>query len=307
LAESAWTPAGPAPPADWFDPAPPLGPEPPHPRPAPVPAARRLLRRPAVLGSLAVLALVAAFVWWGPHLTPWPYTRIDLAQADAPPSWAHWFGTDALGRDLFARTAVGGRVTLLVGLLAVGLDLMVGVVYGGVAAWVGGWLDEALMRLVDVLYAVPLLPLAVLWTLVFGRGLAAIVAAIALVNWLGMARLVRGQVLQLKAQEFVLAAVALGVPPRRIFTRHLLPHLAGPILAWLAYSVPAAIFTEAVLSYLGVGVQPPATSWGALISAGSTVFRVDPAPFAFAAAALTLTLLALYVLSDALADALTRR
>ncbi len=266
-------------------------------------AGRRLLGNPAAVGAMALLALLAAGTWIGPHLIPWPFDRINLFDTNAPPSAAHWFGTDELGRDVFARTAVGGRVTLLVGLVAAVIDLVVGTVYGGVAGLAGGWVDEVMMRAVDVLYAIPLLPVVILLAMVLGRGIGAIIAAIALVNWLGMARLVRGQVLQLKRQEYVLAARALGLPSWRVLFGHLLPNAAAPILAWMAYSVPSAIFAEAFLSYVGLGVQSPQTSWGAMVSNGSNAFRVYPYQFFFPAAALSLAMLAFYVLSDALREA----
>ncbi len=300
-------------PPDWFDPV----------REGPMPAAdpTGVCRRPSVLGSawarfrrnrmavagLAVLMLMLAAVVLAPHLVPFPYYRIDLAHVDEPPGPRHWFGTDQLGRDIFARTWIAGRVSLLIGLTAAIIDLAVGVVYGGIAGLVGGWLEEVMMRVVDVLYGVPFLLVAILLLVLLGPGPRSVVAAIALVNWLGMARLVRGQVLLLKEQGYVLAARALGVPGWRILVRHLLPNASGPILVWLSYNIPAAIFAEALLSYVGIGIQPPLTSWGAMLGNSSVVLRIHPAQFVFPAAALSLTMLALYAVGDGLRDALDPR
>jgi oligopeptide transport system permease protein len=287
--------AVPALPADWFEPAPPWAPQPRAPETAPAPL-RRLLRDPWSVGALAVLALVALLSLVVPALGH--PARIDLLDTEAPPSWAHPFGTDALGRDVFARTFAGGRVSLGIGVFAALVDLGIGAVWGSLAGLLGGLWDEVLMRAVDVLYGIPFVLVVILLVVTIGPGVGSVAVAIALVNWLGMARLVRSLVLQLVGQDWVLAARALGVPEGRILWRHVVPHLLGPMLAWLSYNVPAAIFTEAFLSYLGLGVQSPATSWGSLVADGAEAFRLYPAPFFFPAAVLSVTLLAFYVLSD---------
>jgi len=262
--------------------------------------------RPAVLGLL-LLGLIVLGTLVGPHLTPYHYDALALLQANRPPGPEHWFGTDQLGRDTFARTWMGGRVSLLIGLAAAAIDLCIGAVYGGVAGLAGGWVDEVLMRLVDALYAIPFLLVVILLLVLLGSGLRSLIIAIALVNWLGMARLVRGQVLEIREREYVLAARVLGVPAPAILWRHLLPACLGPILVWISYNVPAAIFAEAFLSYLGLGVQPPRPSWGSMVSAASDLVRLHPWPFLFPAVAITLTLLAFYVVSDGLRDALDPR
>lgn len=291
-------------PADWFDPV--FVPAPPEPGPEAAPRRWRALaadRR--ARAALAILLPIAVLCLAGPLRAP--YAAVHLGAAYRVPSAAHWFGTDALGRDLFARTAMGGRVSLGVGALAAALDLGVGAVVGSAAGWTGGALDAAVMRVIDVLYGVPFLLVAILLLTVLGPGLPAVVLAIALVNWLGMARLVRGQVRQLRAEPYVLAAAALGRPGPEVVRRHVLPALVGPVLAWLAFNVPSAIFLEAFLSYLGLGVQPPLPSWGSLIANGAQSFQLHPYAFAFPAAALCLTMAALYLGADALRDALDPR
>jgi oligopeptide transport system permease protein len=290
-------------PADWFDPLP--APPPAPPPPAPAAGAPGLRHDPRARLAAAVLLAVLAFCLAGPLRAP--YAAVHLGAAYRPPSAAHWFGTDALGRDVFARTAMGGRISLGVGALAAALDLGVGAVVGAAAGWAGGAVDAALMRAVDVLYGVPFLLVAILLLAVLGPGLGPVVLGIALVNWLGMARLVRGEVRRLRAEPFVLAARALGLPGPAIVRRHVLPALAGPVLAWLAFNVPSAIFLEAFLSYLGLGVQPPMPSWGSLIADGAATFPLHPWIFAFPAAILCLTMAALYLGADALQDALDPR
>lgn len=269
---------------------------------APTPAQRFLANRAAVLG-LGLLGLLLALAVLGPHLVSQPFARIDLAQRDLPPGPGHPFGTDALGRDLFARVWVGGRVSLLVAATATAADLLVGVCYGGVAGLVGGALGEAMMRLVDTLYGLPVLLVVILLLVVMGPGLASVITAITLVNWLGMARLVRTEAAALREREYVLAARGLGVSEWRILGRHLLPAAAGPILVWLSYTIPAAIFAEAFLSFLGLGVQPPLPSWGSLLSSAANHLGRHPGHFLFPAAALTSTLLAFCLIGDGLRDA----
>jgi len=268
---------------------------------------RRFRADRAAVAGLAGLLLIMLLCVCGPWLTPWHFDQIHLSAENLPPGAAHWFGTDRLGRDIFARTWMGGRVSLLVGVTAAAIDLGIGAVYGAVAGLGGPLLDAVLMRVVDTLYGIPFLLVAILLLTVVGPGLRAIVLAIALVNWLGMARLVRGQVLQLRGEPYVLAARGLGLPPWRVALRHLLPNALGPMLVWLSFNVPSAIFLEAFLSYLGLGIQPPLASWGSLISSATETFRLFPYPLLFPAAALSGAMLAFYAVSDGLRDALDPR
>lgn len=274
----------------------------PPPQGARTPAQRFLANRAAMLG-VGLLCLLLALTVLGPHLVSQPFARIDLAQRNLPPGPGHPFGTDALGRDLFARVWVGGRVSLLVAGTATAADLLVGVCYGGVAGLVGGALGEAMMRLVDTLYGLPVLLVVILLLVVMGPGLGSVITAIALVNWLGMARLVRTEAAALRERDYVLAARGLGVSEWRILGRHLLPASTGPILVWLSYTVPGAIFAEAFLSFLGLGVQPPLPSWGSLLSSAADHLGRHPGHFLFPAAALTSTLLAFCLIGDGLRDA----
>lgn len=258
--------------------------------------------RPALDGlrwtALAVLAAIALLAAFGPLLVGQGPLQVHLAHPYLPPSWRHPFGTDALGRDVFARTWAGARVSLAVGVAAIAVDVCVGMVYGGVAGWLGGGVGQGMTTLIDILYGVPFLLVAMAILAVRGPGPVSLVLAIALVNWLGMARLVRGEMLRLRDRDFVLAARALGVPARRILLAHLLPQVIEPALAWVAYSLPQAIFAEAFLSFIGLGVRPPLASWGALISFSAPTFTLDPYPLLFPAAALVLTLLCCYLLAD---------
>ena len=249
-------------------------------------------------GACGVLAAVAVLAFVGPPLVGQSPLQVHLAQTNLPPSWHHPFGTDVLGRDVFARTWAGARVSLAIGLAAIGVDVGVGTVYGGIAGWLGGRAGQAMTTLIDVLYGVPFLLVAMALLAIRGPGPLSLVLAIAMVNWLGMARLVRGEMLRLRDRDFVLAARALGVPGPRILFTHLLPQVIEPALAWVAYSLPQAIFAEAFLSFVGLGVRPPLASWGSLISFAAPTFMLDPYPLLFPAAALVLTLLSCYLLAD---------
>ncbi len=269
--------------------------------PAAVPSGRvRPARRATLIVALAILGGVVLMAVIGPLLVGASPLQVHLALANRPPSAHHPFGTDVLGRDVFARTWAGARISLGIGLAAVALDLGVGVVYGGVAGYLGGAVDQVMARVIDVLYGVPFLLVAMALLAVRGPGPVSVVLAIALVNWLGMARLVRGEVQRLRDRDYVLAARALGVSGPRVLFRHLLPQVWGPVLAWLSYSLPQAIFAEAFLSFIGLGVRPPLASWGSLISLAAPTFLLDPYPLLFPAAALVLTLLACYLLGDCL-------
>ncbi|MBL6751214.1 MAG: ABC transporter permease subunit [Nevskia sp.] len=269
--------------------------------------AGRLAADRAARAAAAVLCGVVLLVAIGPSLSPWPYDAVDFDGAwGAAPGLAggHWLGTDEIGRDLFARVCQGGRISLLVGVAATLVALLVGVAYGAAAGYAGGRVDALMMRAVDVLYALPFMFLVVLLTVLFGRHLLLIFAAIGGVYWLDMARIVRGQTLSLRRREFVEAARVAGAPPWRIVRRHIVPNLLGVVVVGATLTMPQVILVESFLSFLGLGVAEPATSWGALVSEGAHAMETAPWSLVFPAALLALTLLCLNVLGDALRDAL---
>src|SRR6516165_6532846 len=251
---------------------------------------------------LVVMSALAAFAPWLPGL-PDPALQ-DLAKGAQPPSLVHVFGTDELGRDLLARVLHGGRISLLVGLVGTLVSLLIGVTWGAVAGYVGGRTDDLMMRVVDVLYALPYIFLVILLLVFFSRSLVMLFVALGLVQWLTMARIVRGQVLSLKHQTFVEAARALGASDAAIIFRHIVPNTLGPVIVYTTLTVPAVILQEAFLSFLGLGVQPPDASWGTLVSDGSQVIALFPWLVIFPGIALSLTLLCFNFLGDGLRDAL---
>jgi len=268
---------------------------------------RRLRRDRVAVIAAGVLVLIVLLTLFGPWLSPWPYDVIDFdGDWGAGPGLAggHWLGTDELGRDLFARSCYGGRVSLLVGLAATGVALFIGVAYGAVAGYAGGRLDALMMRAVDVLYALPFMFLVILLTVLFGRHILLIFLAIGAVNWLDMARIVRGQTLSLRRREFVAAAIVSGAGPAAIIRRHIVPNLLGVVVVYATLGVPQVILVESFLSFLGLGVQEPATSWGALVSDGAHAMETTPWALLVPATFLALTLLCLNFLGDALRDAL---
>lgn len=253
-------------------------------------------------GYLVVLALLASFA---PLFSPYTYYDIDLAIKNEPPSFTHWFGTDDLGRDIFTRIWYGARISLFVGIAAATIDLFVGILWGGIAALAGGRIDNIMMRTVDVLSAIPSLLIIISLIVVVGSGLHTIILALSLLGWITMARVVRGQLIQLKEQNYVLAAKALGASFWRILFRHLLPNATGPIIVTLTLTIPSAIFTEAFLSYLGLGVQAPIASWGTMASDGLPALEYYPWRLFFPAAFISLTMLAFNLIGDGLSDATT--
>jgi oligopeptide transport system permease protein len=268
-------------------------------------ARRRLARNRAAVASAGLLAFVVLACFaapWLPGLAD-PAAQ-DLRLGAALPTVTHPFGTDELGRDLLARVLYGGRISLLVGLVGTLVSLLVGVSWGAVAGYAGGKLDEFMMRTVDVLYALPNIFLVILLMVFFSRSLLMLFVALGLVQWLTMARIVRGQVLTLKRQTFVEAARALGASDRSIVFRHIVPNTLGPVIVYATLTVPAVILQEAFLSFLGLGVQPPDASWGTLIADGARVMALFPWLVVFPGLALSLTLLAFNFLGDGLRDAL---
>ncbi|MGQ0621900.1 MAG: ABC transporter permease subunit [Panacagrimonas sp.] len=272
-----------------------------------VDAGGRLLANRAAMASVLILILMVLLILIGPLFSPWSYDYIDFdGRWRAPPDLdsQHPFGTDNLGRDLFVRTLVGGRVSLMVGVVATLVSLLIGVSWGAVAGYFGGRIDAVMMRAVDILYALPFMFLVILLMVVFGRHLVLIFVAIGAINWLDMARIVRGQTLALKNREFVSAARAAGVSDVRIIRRHIVPNLLGVVAVYVTLTIPQVILVEAFLSFLGLGVQEPATSWGALVNEGARDMEATPWALLFPAGFLATTLFCFNFLGDGLRDAL---
>jgi len=268
---------------------------------------QRLRRnRLAVVGGVMLLFLAAACVL-GPVFSAYGYAEQDLDNTFAAPSAQHWLGTDQLGRDLLVRVLYGGRISLGVGLCATFVALTIGVVYGAVAGYLGGRADAVMMRLVDIMYALPFTIFVILLMVFFGRNIVLLFVAIGAVEWLTMARIVRGQIMALKKMEFIEAARSLGYGNRRIIFRHLLPNALGPIIVYTTLTIPAVMLLEAFLSFLGLGVQPPMSSWGTLIKDGAEKMEEYWWLLVFPGALFSLTLFSLNFLGDGLRDALDVR
>ncbi|MFT4026355.1 MAG: ABC transporter permease [Novosphingobium sp.] len=267
--------------------------------------ARFAANRSAVVG-LGLLALIALLAILIPILWPHGLEEAGLEHASQPPSLAdfHWFGTDANGRDLFVRVFYGARISLAIGLIATAIALAIGVVWGAVAGWFGGLTDLLMMRFVDVLYAVPLLFLVIVLVTVLGNNVFLIFAAIGAVEWLTMARIVRGQTIAIRNREYIDSARAVDLPTPRILSRYVIPNVIGPVIVYSTLLIPVNIIVESSLSFLGLGVQEPLTSWGLLINQGAP--QLDSAPWILAAPAtlLAITMLAFNAVGDGLRDAL---
>ena len=262
--------------------------------------------RLAVIGGL-MLIFIALFCLLGPMFSPYGYEADDILTGAAPPSAKHWMGTDYNGRDLCTRVMVGGRVSFAVGLSATAVSLLIGVLYGATAGYLGGRTDMVLMRIVDILYALPFTIFVILLLTLFGRNFVLLFFAIGAVEWLTMARIVRAQVMGLKRQEFIEACVAIGMPRRRIILRHLVPNCLGPVVVYVTLTVPSVMLLEAFLSFLGLGVQPPMSSWGILIGDGAKAMEVAPWQLLFPGLFFSLTIFSLNALGDGLRDALDVR
>jgi oligopeptide transport system permease protein len=265
---------------------------------------RRLKKnRLAVLGGITLIVIAVA-VLVGPLVLPYTYDQIDLNMTNEPPSWQHWFGTDQLGRDILVRSLVGGRISLMVGLVATAVSFVIGVSYGAISGYLGGHADEVMMRVVDILYSLPYLFLVIVLLAFFSKSILMLFIALGAVSWLTMARIVRGQVLSLKNQEFVEAARAIGVPTRKIIFRHLIPNTLGPVIVYTTLTIPSAMLSEAFLSFLGLGVQPPLSSWGTMVNEGITSISIYPWQLIFPGVMMAATLFSLNFLGDGLRDAL---
>jgi oligopeptide transport system permease protein len=250
-----------------------------------------------------VLALLCSF---GPFFAQ-SYQDQNLDLGAAGPSATHWLGTDTLGRDLFSRILFGGRISMMVGLVATFVALAIGVTYGAVAGFFGGKIDAVMMRIVDIMYALPFTIFVILLMVFFGRNIFLLFFAIGAVEWLTMARIVRGQIISIKKMEYIEAARALGLGKRRIIFRHMIPNILGPIIVYTTLTIPAVMLLEAFLSFLGLGVQPPMSSWGVLIKDGAEKMEEFWWLLVFPGGVFSLTLFSLNFLGDGLRDALDVR
>lgn len=267
----------------------------------------RLAKNRLAVSSAILLLLITTAAFLAPLFMSQSYETQNLQLGATAPGAEHWLGTDTLGRDMLVRLLYGGQVSISVGLCATAVALTIGVIYGTVAGFIGGKLDAVMMRIVDILFALPFTVFVILLMVFFGRKFVLLFAAIGAVQWLTMARIVRGQVKSLRRMEFIEAAEALGLPKRKIIFRHMIPNALGPIIVYATLTVPSVMLLEAFLSFLGLGVQPPMSSWGVLIKEGAENMEEFPWMLIFPGAALALTLFSLNFLGDGLRDALDPR
>ena len=264
---------------------------------------RLIKNKAAMVGAIILFVLILCAIF-APYIAPYSYSFQNLDLGATPPSSEHLLGTDILGRDLLSRILYGARISLMVGFVATGVALVIGVSWGIVAGYFGGRIDSVMMRIVDVLYGLPFIIFIILLMVIFGRNLWLLFGAIGAVEWLTMARIVRGQVMSLKNQEFVLAAKAMGVSNLTMFRRHLLPNILGPIAVYATLTIPQVMLLESFLSFLGLGIQPPMSSWGTLIKDGVESMEEFSWLLIYPGITFTITLFALNFFGDGLRDAL---
>lgn len=267
----------------------------------------RLRKNKLAMFGMAVLICMITLALLTPWIAPYSYEAQNLDLGASPPSWQHWLGTDIFGRDMLTRILYGGRVSLMVGFIATAVALCIGVLWGSISGYLGGRVDAIMMRIVDILYALPFIIFIVLLMVVFGRSLALLFLAIGAVEWLTMARIIRGQVLSVRHQEFIEAAIAMGLSRRRIILRHVIPNVLGPIIVYTTLTIPNVILLESFISFLGLGIQPPQSSWGLLIARGVETMEEYPWLLIYPGLTLSLTLFSLNFLGDGLRDALDPR
>jgi oligopeptide transport system permease protein len=267
---------------------------------------RRLRSNPGAVCALALIVGIVALTLMGPWFDPYAGDTLDWAHVASQPTMqgAHWFGTDRLGRDLFARTLEGTRVSLAVGLVASAVSLIVGIGYGAVAGYIGGRTDHAMMRIIEILSGLPLIFFVILLTVIFGRSESLLFVSIGAVGWLTMARIVRGQTLSVRQQEFIEAAAAAGAGTSRIIVRHVIPNVIGPVIVYATLTVPQIIMFESFLSFLGLGIQEPHASLGTLIAEGAGEMEAAPWMLLVPGGLLAVLLLSLNIFGDGLRDAL---
>ncbi len=256
-------------------------------------------------GCVALLLVIVGGALVGPWLAPWPADEIDWDAIDHAPNAVHWFGTDSVGRDLFARTLDGARTSLAIAALATLVSTLIGIPWGAAAGYLGGAVDQAMMRVVDGMYALPFVLLVILLVVAFGRNILLLFVALGAVSWLDIARIVRGQTLAARHEAYVDAARALGAGRWRVILRHIIPNVIGPAVVYATLTIPGVIIAESFISFLGLGVQEPRTSWGMLIAEGARNMHSSPWQLLFPAVLLALTLFALNILGDRLRDAWT--
>lgn len=265
---------------------------------------RRLKQNKVAITALIILAVISVMTIIGPWISGKDFTQNHNELLNMSPSKEYWFGTDNLGRDLFSRVWIGGRVSIIIGLIGALIDTVLGAIYGGVAGYFGGAVDDIMMRILEILISIPYLIVVILISLIFGKGMFSLILAMTITGWCGMARLVRGQILQVREQEYVLAASALGASPARIIKKHLLPNTLGIMIVSITFDIPSFIFGEAFLSFIGLGIQSPDTSWGSLASAAQPNMIFYPYQLFFPAIMISLTMLSFQLLGDGLRDAL---
>ncbi|WP_040212047.1 ABC transporter permease [Clostridium polynesiense] len=268
---------------------------------------RRLKKNKLAIVSLIFIIIITIMAIAVPAMSKFDYRTNNLDISNQLPSAEHWFGTDHLGRDMFVRVMFGARYSLIIAFVASLLNFIIGILYGGISGYVGGTTDNLMMRVVDILYSIPMMIYVIIIMSIIGAGLFSIIIALAISYWLSMARIVRGEVLQLKQQEFVLAAKVLGASNWRILLRHLIPNCIGPIIVTLTLLIPQAIFTESFLSFIGLGLSAPRASWGTLASDAMQGLYVFPYQLLFPSLAICFTILAFNLLGDGLRDSLDPR
>lgn len=265
---------------------------------------RRFRHNRIAIGAAAMLLVILFLTMFGPMISGYEHEAIDGNSKSISPNEEHWFGTDNLGRDLFTRVCIGGRASIVVALVCTFVMIVIGTVVGGIAGYLGGLIDDILMRIVEIIGSIPYLVLVILISLILGRGIVPLILAMTITAWGGTARLVRGQILQLKEQEFILAEQSLGASAARIISKHLIPNVLGLLIVRITFAVPQFIFAEAFLSYIGLGIQPPDTSWGALASSAQDRLVFYPYQLFFPCLFISLTMLSFNLMGDGLNDAL---
>lgn len=264
----------------------------------------RYKKNKLALAGLIFLVIMVALAIFVPILSPYGFESQDLTMKNALPTLAHPFGTDKLGRDVFVRVMYGGRISLAIGFASAAINLVIGVLYGGISGYIGGKVDMIMMRIIDIIYAVPTLLYVILILMVFGNSIGSMLLAICLTSWIGMARQVRTQIMSIKEMEYSLAAVVIGASHKRILLKHLVVNALGPIIVSLTMMVPSAIFTESFLSFVGIGLDPSIPSWGKLANDCRGLFFTYPIQIVWVVLAICLTILSLNFIGDGIGEAL---